>query len=143
MAWTDISDYLATDGFSDTDVNTILENQKVLHKGNGFSSIGSVAAASSFDIGSEHQSIIVSLSSNSAIDFISTSDRQPGNVIHLVNLVSSSYWCDLKNQTGSPPANYASIISFIRGIGLGDLRIEIGMHVSLMYTGSYWYVQSV
>lgn len=143
MAWTDIPDYIATDGFAYTDVNTILENLAVLHKGNGFSSIGSVGAASSFNIGSEHQSIIVSLSANSAIDFISTSDRQAGNVIHLVNLVTSSYYCDLKNQTASPPANYAPIVSYIRGVGLGDLRMEIGMHVSLMYTGSYWYVESV
>jgi hypothetical protein len=140
MAWTDISDYVATDGFSNTDVNTILENEKVLHKGNGFASIGSVAAASSFDIGTEHQTIIVSLSANSSIDFISTTDRQPGNAINLINLSSSSYWCNLKNQTASPPANYAAIVAYIRGTGMTDILLEAGMLVSLVYSGTYWYV---
>jgi hypothetical protein len=140
MAWTDISDYVATDGFSNTDVNTILENEKVLHKGNGFASIGSVAAASSFDIGTEHQTIIVSLSANSSIDFISTTDRQPGNVINLINLSISSYWCNLKNQTASPPANYAAIVAYTRGTGMADVLLEAGMFVSLVYSGTYWYV---
>lgn len=138
MPWsTPDTTFIAADGFAYSDINATNENIAVLHKGNGQSSLSSIASASSLDIGSTDQTFIIT--GSTSINYISTTSREPGCVIHFINLRGGSNISFLDN-TGSVPANYAALSCYnVVGGALGTITLNPGERFMFVYDGTYWY----
>lgn len=137
MSWTtpNIS-FSSSDGFTNTDINATNENIAVLHKGNGQTSLSSIASASSLDIGTIDQTFIIT--GTTTVNYISITDRQSGCIINFINSRGGGNISFLDN-TGSVPANYAALTCYdLIGAGLGVFTLHPGQKCSFTYDGTYW-----
>lgn len=130
-------DWVPLDGIIDTDFNRIEGNIESLHKGGGQAATVSIAAAESLAINSTDSVFIVTGDAFETISYIATGSgataRQPNNTIHLVH--TGSNYIQLIDNAGTVPANYANL-----QICGGTLNVYPKQVVTLVYTGSSWYV---
>ena len=134
MAWATPKTNWGVDVVNSGDLNRIEENTSVLHKGNGSTTVSTLTTSGpnyELDIGQTEEVFKIG-GATTNIYSISTTGRQPGNKIFLINTTASGIDIDY-NQT--PPANYAAIKGY-GGSGLTLLADNIAL---LIYDGTVWY----
>ena len=120
--------------------NQTKDNINVLHKGNGQSSLTTIATSSNFllDIGSTDQVFNVDLTAAYDIKFITTTNREVGNTIILLFKDGGTGY-DIHNNAASPPAGSVPILISGSGLTLSSYNLFDYSKIELTLGDEYWY----
>jgi hypothetical protein len=136
MAWSaPKTDWDTADGVTDTDLNRIEENVRILGQGNGRASIAEIASGDNLDINDTDDAFLIT--GTNAIKFIKIGTRQPGDKIWLCFPTTAS----LHHDEGSPPSGYAALYLTKTDWAHEDAisgSTTIGKFIEFIFDGTYW-----
>lgn len=130
---------VAVEAVPTTLLTNIADDLRCLHKGNGQTSLSSIAADGTYvlDIGDVEQTFVLDLDTSYNLHFITTTNRQAGNTIHLIATGTGSV--SIFNNSSSPPAGSEAILISGAGLGASSYSISSNSMWTFVYSGAYWY----
>jgi hypothetical protein len=145
MSWTTPRTTWGVDGVGNGDFNRIEENIAVLHKGNGQEALTVITppVASPYNLdfpNTTDQTYLFTHTGNKQVGFISTLNRQPGNVINMIMNNASGNVVFL-HDAGSADAGYAKLLIYVGvyPMEFDSVFLDPNRMITFVFSGSAWF----